>query len=98
VWSSLIEMGHGVQAAASAGHVAETALGVINILLLMFPWVGGLLLLDMIFRGPILAAWRRWRPGAERPSPPPSRHRLNTPGSVQGRHRRAPGVKTPSSC
>ena len=113
VWSSLLEMVHGVQAAAAAGHVAETALGVINILLLLFPWIGGLLLLDMIFRGPVLAAWSRWHPGRQRvererpegerperdhPSPSPGRHRLSAQGGVPGRHRRTSDVKTSPSC
>jgi putative peptide zinc metalloprotease protein len=62
VWARLLELQHAVSAAASAGHAAEATLGVVNILLLLLPWAGSLLLLDMILRRPVCAAWIRWRP------------------------------------
>ncbi|MGH3754253.1 MAG: hypothetical protein ACRDRP_16470 [Pseudonocardiaceae bacterium] len=48
VWQRLIELGSATGAAAAAGSVAETALGVIQIILLLLPWAGSLLLLGMM--------------------------------------------------
>jgi putative peptide zinc metalloprotease protein len=62
VWARLLELQHAVSAAASTGHVAEATLGVVNILLLLLPWAGSLLLLDMILRRPVCVAWVRWGP------------------------------------
>jgi putative peptide zinc metalloprotease protein len=53
VWQRLGELTHAVGAAATAGHVAETALGAIQITLLLLPWVGSLLLLGIMMRGPV---------------------------------------------
>ncbi len=60
VWARLLELQHAVSTAVSAGHVAEATLGVVNILLLLLPWAGSLLLLGMILRRPVCAAWVRW--------------------------------------
>jgi putative peptide zinc metalloprotease protein len=55
VWHRLGELTHAVGAAATTGHVAEATLGVIQTMLLLLPWVGSLLLLGMVVRGP--ASW-----------------------------------------
>ncbi len=48
VWDRLMELGAATGAAAAAGSVAETTLGVIQIILLLLPWAGSLLLLGML--------------------------------------------------
>jgi putative peptide zinc metalloprotease protein len=53
VGQQLVELTQAVGAAATAGHVAETTLGVIQIGLLLLPWIGSLLLLSMMVR-PVL--------------------------------------------
>jgi putative peptide zinc metalloprotease protein len=53
VWQQLVELTQAVGAAATAGHVAETILGVIQIGLLLLPWIGSLLLLALMVR-PVL--------------------------------------------
>ncbi|MDQ3761128.1 MAG: hypothetical protein M3460_05350 [Actinomycetota bacterium] len=60
VWVRLVELSQAVGAAAAAGQPAETTLGVIQIILLLLPWVGSMLLLWMIFNGPLRTAWTRW--------------------------------------
>jgi putative peptide zinc metalloprotease protein len=55
VWHQLLKSSQGVTAAASTGHIAEATLGAVQILLLLLPWVGSLLLLGMIASGP--ARW-----------------------------------------
>ncbi|MDQ4102873.1 MAG: hypothetical protein M3186_03895, partial [Actinomycetota bacterium] len=62
VWDQLIRLGQAVGAAAAAGEVAVTTLGVIQMILLVLPWVGGALLLCMIVNGPLRMAWARWGP------------------------------------
>ncbi|MGH3786927.1 MAG: hypothetical protein ACRDRG_10350 [Pseudonocardiaceae bacterium] len=62
VWDRLIELGQAVGAAAAAGEVALTTLGVIQMILLVLPWVGGALLFCMIVNGPLRMAWARWGP------------------------------------
>ncbi len=62
VWQRLIELGLLTGAAAAAGAVAEATLGVVQIILLLLPWVGSLLLLGMILHGPLRWALARWRP------------------------------------
>lgn len=62
VWDRLIELGAATGAAAAAGSAAETTLGVIQIILLLLPWIGSLLLLWMILDGPLRMAWTRWGP------------------------------------
>lgn len=53
VWHQLIRLGQAVGAQAAQGHIAETALGVVQIILLLLPWVGSLLLLGMMARRPV---------------------------------------------
>jgi putative peptide zinc metalloprotease protein len=62
VWSRLVELGTLTGAAAADGAVAEATLGVIQIILLLLPWVGSVLLLGMIMRGPLRMALARWGP------------------------------------
>jgi putative peptide zinc metalloprotease protein len=47
---------------AAAGQAAEAALGVVQIVLLLLPWVGSLLLLGMMARRPVRWLLARWRP------------------------------------
>jgi putative peptide zinc metalloprotease protein len=53
VWQQLVRLCQAVGAQASEGHIAETALGVVQIILLLLPWVGSLLLLGMMARRPV---------------------------------------------
>ncbi|MGH3775409.1 MAG: hypothetical protein ACRDRR_06675 [Pseudonocardiaceae bacterium] len=62
VWDRLLELGSLTGAAAASGSVAEATLGVIQMILLLLPWVGGLLLLGMILHGPLRWALARWGP------------------------------------
>jgi hypothetical protein len=55
VWQRLGELTHVVGAAATTGHVAEAILDAIQIMLLLLPWVGSLLVLGMIVQRP--ARW-----------------------------------------
>lgn len=54
------ELGHTVAALATTGHLAATAVGVIQIFLLLLPWSGGLLLLGMIVHDPLRWVLSRW--------------------------------------
>jgi putative peptide zinc metalloprotease protein len=54
------ELGHTVATLATAGHVAATTVGVIQILLLLLPWAGSLLLLGMIVHDPLRWVLSRW--------------------------------------
>jgi putative peptide zinc metalloprotease protein len=62
VWHRLIELSHAVGAAAGAGQVSLAALGVVQIFLLLLPWVGSLLLLSMMARRPVQWLWTHWGP------------------------------------
>jgi putative peptide zinc metalloprotease protein len=62
VWGRLVELGTLTGASAADGAVAEATLGVIQIILLLLPWVGSVLLLGMIMRGPLRMALARWGP------------------------------------
>ncbi|HEX6403909.1 MAG TPA: hypothetical protein VF003_12240 [Pseudonocardiaceae bacterium] len=53
VWNRLLELSHAVAVKAAAGHIAETTLGVVQIILLLIPWVGSLLMLGMMVRRPV---------------------------------------------
>lgn len=53
VWNRLVELSHAVAVKAAEGHIAETALGVVQIILLLIPWVGSLLMLGMMVRRPV---------------------------------------------
>ncbi|MEO7196766.1 MAG: hypothetical protein ABIZ05_18415 [Pseudonocardiaceae bacterium] len=62
VWDRLIWLIHTVGAKAAAGQDAETALGVVQIVLLLLPWVGSVLMLGMMARRPtrwLLARWNQ---------------------------------------
>jgi len=54
------DLGHTVPRLATAGHVAETTVGVIQIFLLLLPWAGSLLLLGMIVHDPLRWVLSRW--------------------------------------
>jgi putative peptide zinc metalloprotease protein len=62
VWDRLLQLGSLTGAAAADGSVAEATLGVINIVLLLLPWVGGVLLFCMIIHGPLMWVLARWGP------------------------------------
>jgi putative peptide zinc metalloprotease protein len=62
VWHRLVWLVHAVQAKAAAGQVAEATLGVVQIVLLLLPWVGSLLLLGMMARRPVQWLRARWSP------------------------------------
>ena len=51
VWQRLIWLTHAVSTAAAAGQPAEATLGVINIIFLLLPWIGSLMLLGMMLQG-----------------------------------------------
>ena len=60
VWQQLVELTPAVGAAATAGHVAEATLGVIQIGLLLLPWIGSLLLLALMVQAPMRKTLARW--------------------------------------
>jgi putative peptide zinc metalloprotease protein len=62
VWHRLVWLIQAVRAAASASHGAEAALGVVQIVLLLLPWVGSLLMLGMMARRPVQWLRDRWNP------------------------------------
>jgi putative peptide zinc metalloprotease protein len=62
VWERLRELGAATGAAVATGSVVETTLGVIQIALLMLPWVGSLLVLGMAMNGLLRWALARWGP------------------------------------
>jgi putative peptide zinc metalloprotease protein len=62
VWERLIWLGQAVREKASEGSVAETALGVVNIFLLLLPWVGAFLLMGLILNRPVRWLWGRCNP------------------------------------
>jgi len=55
VWQRLIWLIHAVGTAAATGQPAEATLGIVNIILLLLPWIGSLMLLGMMLHGP--ARW-----------------------------------------
>ncbi|HET9254597.1 MAG TPA: hypothetical protein VFO16_05270, partial [Pseudonocardiaceae bacterium] len=63
VWHRLLYLCHAVAEKAAAGHAAETALGVIQIILLLLPWCGSVLLLGMMARRPVRWLLARVRTG-----------------------------------
>ena len=60
VWHRLVWLSHAASASAAAGSVTEPILGAIQIVLLLLPWVGSVLLLGMIVRRPLRWARIRW--------------------------------------
>ncbi len=62
VWARLLELGSLTGAAAAAGSVAEATLGVIQMILLVLPWLGGLLMLGLIMHPLLRWALARWGP------------------------------------
>ncbi|HKS53286.1 MAG TPA: hypothetical protein VJS67_15580 [Pseudonocardiaceae bacterium] len=53
VWDRLVYLCHAVAAKAAEGQIAEMTLGTVQIILLLIPWVGSLLMLGMMVRRPI---------------------------------------------
>ncbi len=53
VWDRLVYLCRTVGATAAEGHIAETMLGVVQVILLLIPWVGSLLMLGMMARRPV---------------------------------------------
>lgn len=68
VWHRLVFLIHAVGQAASASHGAEAALGVVQIVLLLLPWVGSSLMLGMMARRPVRWLRRRLAPAAVSPA------------------------------
>jgi putative peptide zinc metalloprotease protein len=66
VWHRLVWLCQAVGAAAKTGHSAEAALGVVQIILLLLPWVGSVLLLGMMARQPVRWLWTRGIPALAR--------------------------------
>jgi putative peptide zinc metalloprotease protein len=62
VWDRMLQLGSLTGAAAATGSVAETVLGGIQIVLLLLPWAGGLLLFCMIMHRPLRWALIRLAP------------------------------------
>jgi putative peptide zinc metalloprotease protein len=62
VGDRLVELTQAVGAAAAAGQVVEATLDVVDIILLLLPWMGSVLLLCLIIRWPAEAAVARWGP------------------------------------
>lgn len=62
VWERLVWLGQAVAEKASQGSIAETALGIVQIILLLLPWIGSLLLLGLLMRRPVGWLWVRCRP------------------------------------
>jgi putative peptide zinc metalloprotease protein len=58
----LVWLANAVGAKAAAGQMAEAALGVVQIVLLLLPWVGSLLLMGMMARRPVRWLLARWSP------------------------------------
>lgn len=71
VWQRLVGLSHAVAAAASAGHAAEATLGVVQIVLLLLPWVGSVLLLGLMLRRPFWWVWARIGPNRRGANPQP---------------------------
>jgi putative peptide zinc metalloprotease protein len=53
MWHRLVWLTQAVGTAAAAEQPAEATLGVVNIILLLVPWVGSLLMLGRMVRGPV---------------------------------------------
>lgn len=53
VWDRLVFLCHAVAVKAAEGHIAEMTLGVVQIILLLIPWVGSLLMVGMTTRRPV---------------------------------------------
>jgi putative peptide zinc metalloprotease protein len=53
VWDRLVYLSHAVAAKAAEGNIAETTLGIVQIVLLLIPWVGSLLMLGLVLRRPV---------------------------------------------
>ncbi len=66
VWQRLMELGAATGAAAATGGVAETTLGVVQIILLLLPWAGSLLLLGMLVSALVRFVRARWGPARRR--------------------------------
>ena len=66
VWHRLVSLSQAINAAVRGGHAAEAALGVVQIILLLLPWVGSLLLLGMMAQRPVRAVLNRWVPTQSR--------------------------------
>ncbi|MGH3771424.1 MAG: hypothetical protein ACRDRW_08530 [Pseudonocardiaceae bacterium] len=60
VWHQLVWLIHEVGAKAGAGQGAEATLGVVQIILLLLPWVGSSLLIGMTMRRPVRWVRARW--------------------------------------
>ncbi len=82
VWQRLMELGAATGAAAATGSVAETTLAVIQIILLLLPWAGSLLLLGMMVSALVRFVRARWGPARRRG------RRGRHAGGRRGRHAR----------
>ena len=55
MWHRLVKLTSAVGTAMAAGHPTEATLNVVDLILLILPWIGSLLLLSMIIRRPVEA-------------------------------------------
>lgn len=69
VWARLVEVSQAVGAEAAAGQVGQATMDVVDIILLVLPWVGSMLLLIMIVRWPVEAMSRKRATGSLASSP-----------------------------
>ena len=69
VWTRLFEVSQAVAVDAVAGRVTGATMDVVNLVLLVLPWVGSVLLLIMIVRWPVEAMSRRRATGSLASSP-----------------------------
>ena len=69
VWTRLVEVSQAVGADAAAGQGAQATMDVVNLVLLVLPWVGSALLLIMIVRWPVEVMLRRRATGSLASSP-----------------------------
>jgi putative peptide zinc metalloprotease protein len=69
VWTRLVEVSQAVAADAAAGQGGQATLDVVDLILLVLPWVGSTLLLIMIVRWPVQTILRRQATGSPASSP-----------------------------
>ncbi len=72
-YTKLLELSHATSAAAAAGKIPKTTVDVVQVVLLLLPWTGLLLLFSRLAQRParlILAHWSTAQSQAQRPLSP----------------------------
>jgi putative peptide zinc metalloprotease protein len=72
-YTKLLELSHATSAAAAAGNIPKTTVDIVQVVLLLLPWTGLLLLLGRLTQRParlILAHWSATQSQAKRPLSP----------------------------